>query len=271
MNILAIEFSSPQRSIAVVQGGGAQVSAGPDQQRAGELPAGISSTDAGRNSGTMSRISEVVETGRSGNALGMVEAALREANIEREQIECIALGIGPGSYTGIRSAIALAQGWQIAFPAIRLLAIGTAECIAAQARTDGLAGSVTIAIDAQRGEFYLANYDIGPEGIRQTKPLRLAAKSEVDADQTSGSQLIGPEITKWFPEGRLIFPRAAALGQLALHRSDFVSGEKIEPIYLRETTFTKAPPPRSPIGVAEAPSPQPSPQGRRSDSDRLPS
>jgi hypothetical protein len=31
---------------------------------------------------------------------------------------------------------------------------------------------------------------------------------------------------------------------LALDRTDFVAGEKLEPIYLRPTSFVKAPPPR---------------------------
>jgi hypothetical protein len=42
----------------------------------------------------------------------------------------------------------------------------------------------------------------------------------------------------------MVFPRAAVLGQLALGRSDFVAGDKLEPIYLRETNFVKAPPGR---------------------------
>jgi hypothetical protein len=34
------------------------------------------------------------------------------------------------------------------------------------------------------------------------------------------------------------------VGQLASQRTDFVPGERLEPIYLRETRFVKAPPPR---------------------------
>jgi hypothetical protein len=51
-------------------------------------------------------------------------------------------------------------------------------------------------------------------------------------------------VTKWFPGGRIIFPRAAALAELAARRSDFVPGEKLEPVYLRETNFVKSPPRR---------------------------
>ena len=46
------------------------------------------------------------------------------------------------------------------------------------------------------------------------------------------------------PGSRTLFPRAATLGRFALRRTDFVSGEKLEPIYLRPTQFVKAPPPR---------------------------
>ena len=73
-------------------------------------------------------------------------------------------------------------------------------------------------------EFFDVRFHTSPERVLQ-----------LDAD---------PIRTKWFPGGRIVFPRAAVLGQLALHRNNFVPGEKLEPIYLRETTFVKAPPPR---------------------------
>ncbi len=187
---------------------------------------------------------EVVETGgRSTRALAMVEAALREAQVEREQIECLAIGIGPGSYTGIRAAIALAQGWQLARP-IKLLGISSAEAVAAQARADGLAGKISVVIDAQRNEFYLADYEVSRGGWREISPLRLAHRAAVESAARAGSALIGPEITRWFPEGRVVPARAEMLGRMARSRTDFVSGEQLVPIYLRETTFVKAPPPR---------------------------
>ncbi len=218
MKILALEFSSSQRSVGVVHG----------EADAEPLCLG-----------------EAIETGgRSTNALGLVEDALRQAQLDRAQIECLAIGLGPGSYTGIRLAIALAQGWQLARP-VRLLGLGSAECLAAQAQAEGMFGRVEIVIDAQRGELYLAGYDLGPQARRELEPLRLATLAEAQARQQAGATLIGPEVTHWFPTGRVLFPRAATLGQLARDRSDFVAGERMEPIYLRETRFVKAPPPRT--------------------------
>jgi tRNA threonylcarbamoyladenosine biosynthesis protein TsaB len=173
----------------------------------------------------------------------MIEEALQEARLERGQIEGLVVGIGPGSYTGIRAAIALAQGWQLARD-VKLLGISSAECIAAQARAEGFSGWVKVVIDAQRDEFYLADYELTPEKWTETKPLRLATMAEVQpADQAEGL-IIGPEVTKWFSSGKAVFPRAAKLGELAAGRTDFVPGQKLEPIYLRETQFVKAPPPR---------------------------
>lgn len=228
MKILALEFSSHQRSAAVVE------SVGP-------WPATT------RDNPPAHALSEAVETGgRTTHALGLIEEALREARLEREQVECLAIGLGPGSYTGVRAAIAVAQGWQLAVGArgIKLLGISTAECLAALAQEEGIVGRVAVAIDAQRDEFYLADYELDANGRRVLTPLRVATLAEVQAREAAGEIIIGPEATSCSPRGRVLFPRAATLGRLAIGRSDFLSGEKLEPIYLRETRFVKAPPSR---------------------------
>jgi tRNA threonylcarbamoyl adenosine modification protein YeaZ len=217
MKILALEFSSPERSVAA----------------------------AGTDAGEASRpVSEIVETGdRATNGLKMIDAALRQSGFEREQIECLVIGTGPGSYTGVRAAIALAQGWQLA-RGVRLLGIRSDECIAAQAQAGGASGRVEVVIDAQRGEFYLATYELSAGSRREISPLRIATLAEVKARESAGGVLIGPEVTRWFPGGRTIFPRASTLARLAAGRNDFLAGEKLEPVYLRETNFVKAAPPR---------------------------
>lgn len=242
MKILALEFSSPQRSVAVVE----------SSER------------------TPISLSEVIESNAvGGRAVGMIAEALSQAGLEREKIEVVVVGLGPGSYVGIRSAIALAQGWQLAsglgVPSrmqdgqsgrkvsteqprqsggVKLLGLSSAECLAAQAHADGLRGRLQVVIDAQRNEFYLAGYDLGSSGWREIEPLRLATQAEVEAHRAGDEAVLGPEVARRFPGSRVMFPRAAILAQLALTRTDFVSSEKLAPIYLRETSFVKAPPPR---------------------------
>ncbi len=212
MKILAIEFSTAQRSVAVVLDG---------QVR-------------GRTQ----------ETGtRETRALSLIETALNAAGLERENIDCLAVGLGPGSYTGIRSAIALAQGWQLA-RGTKLLGISSVASLAAQARAEKTYGRVNVVIDAQRNEFYLAGYEVSASGCREVTPLRLAGREEVLALARAGEMVLGPEVPGEWSAARQLFPDAAMVGQLASQRSDFLPGENLEPIYLRQTNFVKAPPPR---------------------------
>jgi tRNA threonylcarbamoyl adenosine modification protein YeaZ len=212
MKILALEFSSPQRSVAVLDG--------------------------------TTVLAEQAETaGQSVPPLRLVEQALAAARVERGQIECVAVGLGPGSYTGIRGAIALAQGWQLA-GGVKLIGVSSVECIAMQAQAEMAFGRVNVVIDAQRGEFYLSGYEIEAETIKNTELLKIVPLTEVENATDSGNQVVGPEVTRWFPSARVILPSAAALGRLAATREDFVSGEHLEPIYLRATSYVKAAPPR---------------------------
>ncbi len=221
MKILALEFSSVQRSVAVVK---ALALTG---------PAGCPTTGLEY---------EMVESGGAATqALSMIDDALRGAQCEREQIECLAVGLGPGSYTGIRVAISLAQGWSLA-RGIKVLGLSSVDCLAAQAQADGLRGKVSIIIDAQRGEFYLGRYELSDHGWRELAPLRLASPAEVQATR-AGDLLLGPKATSLDPAARLVYPRAATLGRLATQRSDFISPEQLQPIYLRPVSFVKAPPP----------------------------
>jgi tRNA threonylcarbamoyl adenosine modification protein YeaZ len=228
MKILAVEFSSAQRSMAVWDDSGpaAPVLLGsaldPPPSR---LPASKST----------------IHNSKFQRTLSLAEEALSKAKCAREEIGVLAVGLGPGSYTGIRGAIALAQGWQLG-RGVGLLGVSTVQCLAAQAQADGLRGDVHIIIDAQRAEFYLACYQLADTAFRETDPLRLASKPEIDALTDAGRTLLGPGIARWFSAAKNLYPDAVALGRLACGRRDFVPGETLEPIYLRETAFKKAPP-----------------------------
>lgn len=217
MKILALEFSTDHRSVAVLESG------------TGVVPALL---------GVASEIGA-----RSSRAFALIEQALSAAKLEREQVECVALGLGPGSYTGIRVALSVAQGWQLG-RGVKLLGVSSVECLAAQAHAAGCRGRTHIVVDAQRNELYLAGYDLTVDGWREVEPLRLATLAEAQALAARGGVFLGPDVKRWFAEGRELFPAAATLARLAATRTDFVAGEKLEPIYLRETSFVKAPPPR---------------------------
>jgi tRNA threonylcarbamoyladenosine biosynthesis protein TsaB len=207
MICLALEFSSPQRSAAVA-----------------------------RDGCVLAEASEIGERGT--NAFGLIEKILSAAKIAREEIECLAVGLGPGSHAGIRVSLAIAQGWQLA-RGVKLLGVGGAENLAACARAEKIFGRVNVVIDAQRGEFYLATFEISEGESKEIAPLKIVSKTEIEL--RAPEILVGPEVTRWFPSGKILFPEAAMLATLALQRADFVAGKNLEPVYLRENTFLKIP------------------------------
>lgn len=210
MNILALEFSAPMRSVAVV-------------------------ADGRRGPAIVRNDPRATCTG------AMVEEALRGASLEREDIQCIAIGLGPGSYNGIRAALAFAQGWQLGMP-VELRGVATTECLAAQAQANGWTGRAHAVIDAQRRELYLVTYDISPVSIESVTGLRIVSLDEARRQTSGEGRVFGPEAKRWFAEGHNLAPDAAQLAMLAAAQA---GPSPLEPLYLRETTFVKAPPLRT--------------------------
>jgi tRNA threonylcarbamoyladenosine biosynthesis protein TsaB len=216
MKILALEFSSAHHGVAVLQ-----------------KSQGNASVDS-------IRLNEVIESaGLNSRVIGMIDEALQGASVEREQIDVLAIGLGPGSYSGIRRAIAAAQGWQLADQGIKFIGISSADCLIAQALEEGIKEPFNIVIDARRGEYYLASCTPANDGNWNIAPLRLATLQELEQCVANGEKIIGPDIASSFRSGSLKFPRAATLARLALRRHDFVTGEALEPLYLRQPQFVK--------------------------------
>src|SRR5580698_9846638 len=163
MTILALEFSSARRSVALARGG--------------------------------RLLAEAVEQtgGRGTDVFGLIKKTLENGNTTREEIEVIAVGLGPGSYAGIRAAIAVAQGWQLA-RGIKLLGVSSMESLAAQAQVEKVFGRVNLAVDAQRGEFYLAAWEISGKNCAEISALKIVPAAEIAARQAAAEICVGPEL-----------------------------------------------------------------------------
>lgn len=215
--ILALEFSAPQRSVAVLS-----------RSASGQLVVlGRGRDDADRRRKPMQ----------------LIESALAAAKLEPDGVTSLLVGLGPGSYTGVRSAIAIAQGWQLA-RGVPVAAVSSADALAAQAWANGCVGPVAIVIDAQRQEFYLASFNLSAQSIKPVDSLRLVTGAEVKARvQALGALVVGPDVLRWFPDARALQPEAESLAAVLPADGGMVPAEKLEPIYLREVSFVKAPPP----------------------------
>lgn len=171
---------------------------------------------------------EVIDESGKGSPIEL----LRKLEVNPAEIEGIAIGLGPGSYTGIRSALALAQGLNLARNTAAA-GISSTDVIALGAIERGIAGEVEVVVDAQRGEVYSARYELTSTTFTQTHPLQILQRPQTN-------KIVGPEAKRWDPNGILVAPMATALERLA-RRAKFVSPELLEPIYLREPSFVKAP------------------------------
>ncbi|WP_322520527.1 tRNA (adenosine(37)-N6)-threonylcarbamoyltransferase complex dimerization subunit type 1 TsaB [Guyparkeria halophila] len=113
---------------------------------------------------------EVAPRGHAEKLLPMAEGLLEEAQIEFEDLDLIGFGRGPGSFTGVRIATAMAQGIAIARD-LPMVGISSLACLAAGAfrrleESGEYTGDVEVqvAIDARMGEIYRAVYRLGDSG-----------------------------------------------------------------------------------------------------------
>lgn len=176
-------------------------------------------------------------------ALPWADALLAEAGLAKSQLDAIAVGRGPGAFTGVRLAIAIAQG--IALGLDRpVVAVSTLAALAMQAQGE----RVLAAIDARMGEVYLGAF------LREADGMRLLGNESVGAPAAvvvpegawscvgTGFSAVGDALRQRLQDqvatidaGAL--PHAADVARLgagAFARGEAVAAERIEPAYLRD-------------------------------------
>lgn len=178
-------------------------------------------------------------------ALPWAEQLLAEAGIVRAQLDAIAVGRGPGAFTGVRLAIAIAQGIALALER-PLLPVSTLAALAMRAPAG--AGDVLAAIDARMGEIYVATFRRAGDGVVATSDEIVIAPGEYALPEGDAWHGVGTGFAAadgLLPsrlQGRLVSVDAAALphaadvarlGALAFARGETVAPERIEPAYLR--------------------------------------
>jgi tRNA threonylcarbamoyladenosine biosynthesis protein TsaB len=123
--------------------------------------------------------------------LPMAESLLAEAGLARAGLDAIAVGRGPGAFTGVRLAVSVAQGLALALD-IPVLPISSLAALAMQAPRNGAA--VLAAIDARRGEIYAGTFQMGAEGIK----WRLESLRPLSEECVVGAETLElPEADAW--------------------------------------------------------------------------
>jgi tRNA threonylcarbamoyladenosine biosynthesis protein TsaB len=99
----------------------------------------------------------------------LVDAALRETGLDRRDLSAVAVGTGPGPFTGLRVGLVTARTLGLVL-GIPVHGVCTLDVLAVEAvGTGAVAGPFLVATDARRKEVYAAGYD--GEGARLSGPL----------------------------------------------------------------------------------------------------
>lgn len=217
MNLLAIETSTESCSVALLHG------------------------DA------LIERSELAPRRHAELVLPMTESLLDEAGLKRAQLDGIAVGRGPGAFTGVRLAISVAQGLAFALD-IPVVAVSSLAALAMQAPRGA---QVTLAVmDARMGEVYACALRFDAQGLAQAlDEERVVRAEDLALPDAEGWNVIGsgwdayrdalrarlPGEPVWAKGDA--FPQAKDVARLALPR--FAAGEALPPeralpVYLRD-------------------------------------
>lgn len=176
-------------------------------------------------------------------ALPWAEALLAEAGVARRQLDVIAVGRGPGAFTGVRLAIALAQGIALALDR-PVVAVSTLAALA----QPGSAPRVLAAIDARMGEVYTGAFErvdgalrpLGAETVSAPDAVALPDGVDWTGVGTGFGAVDGALATRLRDRlasvDAVALPHAADVARLAVQahaRGESVSADRLEPAYLR--------------------------------------
>ncbi|MFT5164262.1 MAG: tRNA threonylcarbamoyladenosine biosynthesis protein TsaB [Alteromonadaceae bacterium] len=101
---------------------------------------------------------EICPQQHSQRILPMVDEVLKQAGIRLSELDALAFSQGPGSFTGVRIGVGVAQG--LAFGAdLPLIGVSTLQTMAQRAITKHGSKKVIAAIDARMGEIYTAQFE----------------------------------------------------------------------------------------------------------------
>lgn len=191
--------------------------------------------------------SEIAPRRHAELVLPMADELLAEAGLKREALQGIAVGRGPGAFTGVRLGVSLAQGMALALD-IPVVTVSSLEALALEAPEDDAA--ILSVIDARMGEIYVAAWKRENDGS-----VTLLDRERVD----TAAALILPEVLAWHVVGTgwetyasvlrerihapvrssegLRYPQARHVAEIAAKRfraGEAVAPELALPVYLRD-------------------------------------
>jgi tRNA threonylcarbamoyladenosine biosynthesis protein TsaB len=156
--------------------------------------------------------------------IGAVDTLLQETETDWSHIEAVAVGLGPGSFTGLRIGMATAKGFAGA-GGKKLIGVSTLDALAAMCVTEK---KICAVLDARKKQIYSAWYRYGEEtGLQRESEIRVLTPQQLVAEIEEPVLMVGDAVVTygeyWRKElGSLVsyapvqlhLPSAAAIGLL---------------------------------------------------------
>jgi len=192
-------------------------------------------------------ISEHQPRGHAQRLLPMVSEVLVQAGIQRQQLQGIAYGRGPGSFTGIRIAASVMQGIALALD-IPVAGISSLQAVAQQVLDSSSADRVMAVMDAHMGEVFWGLYErdgeysrlIGQEHVG-SPDLFLQTVADMDCP-LAGNGLALESLADLDGQYKEVQPLALTMLKLAepvWQGGGFGAVDEHQPVYLRDTVAWK--------------------------------
>ncbi|MEJ7568579.1 MAG: tRNA (adenosine(37)-N6)-threonylcarbamoyltransferase complex dimerization subunit type 1 TsaB [Gaiellaceae bacterium] len=158
---------------------------------------------------------------RASTLLEDVDALLRRAGAHATELDALAVGVGPGSFTGTRIGLAAARGLALALE-VPAAGVSTLEALAG-----GAPGALAV-IDAKRREIFVAGPRVlAPSDLVVEPGAILVGDGAIryrELFEAAGAEVPADDDERHLPRARF----HAALAR------DFVSAELLEPMYVRQ-------------------------------------
>ncbi|MGY6215387.1 tRNA (adenosine(37)-N6)-threonylcarbamoyltransferase complex dimerization subunit type 1 TsaB [Methylolobus aquaticus] len=185
--------------------------------------------------------------------LPMIEEVLAEAGVVRTQIDAVAFGRGPGSFTGLRIAAGVTQGIAYGLDC-PVLPVSTLAALAFQSFEEAAGEGVYACLDARMGEIYGALFRRGQEGVpdligdeavlapERVEAAGITVRLGVGSGWVTYREVLSERLKTVVEVLEDRFPRAAYIGRLGAR--DFAAGRCVSageaiPVYLRDQVARK--------------------------------
>lgn len=210
------------------------------------------------NDGTTFAHFELCPREHTQRILPLVKQVLSEADLALSELDALAFGRGPGSFTGVRIGIGIAQGLALGAE-LPMIGVSTLATMAQGAWRKTNATRVLAAIDARMGEVYWAEYQRDADGIWHGEESEAVLKPQAVSErlqQLDGEwATVGTGWQAWpemagscsltLTDGETLLPAAQdmlPIAQQLLAANKTVAVEHAEPVYLRnEVAWKKLP------------------------------